>query len=355
MTVTGPRVRDYTDATRSLTVDVVASPACELVASLFVLGSEDDPTLEGPAADRRHEWLHETRSATPTDLLDELRGAECCGYLWLAFMGPALEARSTEAFFERMAHADPVALRRDILMFGWSCDDAVEVNRVAAGDHEALERINRSSPLDAFMYEVMAMEPTKSRDVLVSMLRRFDDAAFHGGRDVVEILERNAADKLAMATTMEPAALVEAATGGVTFSLQPEVRGVVLIPSIALSPWVTITEHAGLRLFTYPVADEHIDGDSDTPPSRLVEIYKALGDERRLKIMRVLSEGPATLRDITDRLDLAKSTVHHHLRILRTAGLVRITIGDDKEYSLRTDAVPEAAAMLSGFLGDLDH
>ena len=48
---------------------------------------------------------------------------------------------------------------------------------------------------------------------------------------------------------------------------------------------------------------------------------------------------------------LAKSTVHHHLSILRQAGLVRVAVSeDDKEYSLRRDALPEVGRMLAGFL-----
>ena len=41
-------------------------------------------------------------------------------------------------------------------------------------------------------------------------------------------------------------------------------------------------------------------------------------------MLAILSEGDAGLMDIAERVDLAKSTTHHHLRILRTAGLVRV-------------------------------
>jgi DNA-binding transcriptional ArsR family regulator len=50
-------------------------------------------------------------------------------------------------------------------------------------------------------------------------------------------------------------------------------------------------------------------------------------------------------------MGLAKSTVIHHMRALRTAGLVLITVGDDKEYSLRPQAIPEAGRLLQAYLG----
>ena len=42
--------------------------------------------------------------------------------------------------------------------------------------------------------------------------------------------------------------------------------------------------------------------------------------------------------------------IHHHIRTLRGAGLIRVIVGDDHRYELRTDAVPEAGRLLEGYL-----
>jgi DNA-binding transcriptional ArsR family regulator len=49
-------------------------------------------------------------------------------------------------------------------------------------------------------------------------------------------------------------------------------------------------------------------------------------------------------------MDASKSTLHHHLMLLRAAGLVRVTIGVEKEYSLRDDVVPEATGVLQAYI-----
>ena len=54
-------------------------------------------------------------------------------------------------------------------------------------------------------------------------------------------------------------------------------------------------------------------------PAELVRIYKALGDESRLKLLKRLHEGPISLTDAAQEVGLAKSTTHHHLAILRQA------------------------------------
>jgi DNA-binding transcriptional ArsR family regulator len=356
MTVTGPRVRDFTDSRPAFSVEIVASEAAELVVSLFSLGSEADHAVDEADARRRDEWAEAVRASASDELVAAIdRHVVGAGWAWLGLMGLAYESGpSVESFLAALEAVDPVEARRDLLCLAWchGIADDDQISRVAGGDRTLLAEIDDGAdrPLPANLRRLLDMEPTATLDVLVDVVRRFDAEVFHGGSEVAGVLARDAAAKRAMASTMDAPALVEAATGGVTFSHQPNVRGVVLIPSVAVRPWVTITDTDGLRIFSYPVSDEHLDADPDAPPTHLVDLYKALGDERRLRLLRLLADGPASLRDLTERLDLAKSTVHHHLRVLRKAGLVRVTVGDDNEYSLRTDSVPEAARMLESFL-----
>ncbi|MFZ3172206.1 MAG: metalloregulator ArsR/SmtB family transcription factor [Carboxydocellales bacterium] len=58
---------------------------------------------------------------------------------------------------------------------------------------------------------------------------------------------------------------------------------------------------------------------------KLAEFFKALGDENRLKIIRMLSEKELCVCEIIDRLELSQPAISHHLKILRQAGLVKDT------------------------------
>lgn len=53
-----------------------------------------------------------------------------------------------------------------------------------------------------------------------------------------------------------------------------------------------------------------------------VAIFKALGDESRLSIIRMLLEGESYVELIASRLNLTSATVSHHLKKLEAAGLV---------------------------------
>ncbi len=52
------------------------------------------------------------------------------------------------------------------------------------------------------------------------------------------------------------------------------------------------------------------------------ELFKALADETRLRILRILFEGERCVTDLMTELKLAQSHVSHHLKILKTAGLI---------------------------------
>jgi DNA-binding transcriptional ArsR family regulator len=121
-------------------------------------------------------------------------------------------------------------------------------------------------------------------------------------------------------------------------------------------PLSLIDQSRDTLLVFYGMADEFIDSDPEAPPSWLVKTYKALSDERRLRILRRLSEEEASLDDLVDLLGLSKSTVHHHMSVLRAAGLVRVRMSGNKDhkeskaYALRTQALTNAGAFLDTYV-----
>ena len=55
----------------------------------------------------------------------------------------------------------------------------------------------------------------------------------------------------------------------------------------------------------------------------LVKIFKALGDEARLSIVRSLEEKALYAEVLAERLSLSPATVSHHLKKLELAGLIK--------------------------------
>jgi DNA-binding transcriptional ArsR family regulator len=69
-----------------------------------------------------------------------------------------------------------------------------------------------------------------------------------------------------------------------------------------------------------------------------------------LRILRALAENPRGLADLAEQFEMPKTTMHHHMVTLRSAGLVSVGAGT-KDYRIRRDALPDLVQLLSGYIG----
>jgi ArsR family transcriptional regulator, arsenate/arsenite/antimonite-responsive transcriptional repressor len=69
-------------------------------------------------------------------------------------------------------------------------------------------------------------------------------------------------------------------------------------------------------------------------------LFRALGDETRLRILDLLTEGERCVCDLQSDLQLGQSLLSFHLRVLREAGLVSDRrAGRWAFYSLKAEAL----------------
>jgi predicted DNA-binding protein YlxM (UPF0122 family) len=166
--------------------------------------------------------------------------------------------------------------------------------------------------------------------------------------ETIRILQADYESKKQMKDKMMPEELVQWATGGVTYVPEPSVHHVILIPQHIYRPWTIVADIEGAKVFYYPVANESIaPNDKYTPSNFMVLKYKALGDEARLRIVKLLFESNRSLQDISEQLNIGKSTIHHHLKVLRSAKLVEMM---EMKYSLKKNAVELLSKELDLFL-----
>jgi len=145
---------------------------------------------------------------------------------------------------------------------------------------------------------------------------------------------------------------VERTTGGVRWVADPGIRRLVLSPSYFARPYNYVFGGRDWHMFAYPIAEAALGADADAVPAASIRLFKALGDESRLRILRLLASGDLYLTEIAGRMGLSKPTVSHHLAQLRAAGLVTITdAGALTYYSLRRDRIADAGVELTRFLG----
>ncbi|MGH8965059.1 MAG: ArsR/SmtB family transcription factor, partial [Actinomycetes bacterium] len=74
-----------------------------------------------------------------------------------------------------------------------------------------------------------------------------------------------------------------------------------------------------------PQVERHADASrpADLGKTGLVDVFKALADPVRLRIVQVLLPGEPVARNVTDwECDLSRATMSHHFRTLRDTGLI---------------------------------
>jgi DNA-binding transcriptional ArsR family regulator len=176
---------------------------------------------------------------------------------------------------------------------------------------------------------------------VLDVLERYEDELFDPG--VLAGLERDAAAKRQLGLAADD--LIELATGGYRYEPEPELGNVALVPHVAARPWLLLCQHERTRIICYPLPEPK------ELEERALSLGRALADEGRVRMLRRLAAGDATLIELAESAGLARSTAHHHLGYLRAAGLVTMH-GNARAYwfTLRPDGLAEARRLL-GELG----
>jgi DNA-binding transcriptional ArsR family regulator len=169
---------------------------------------------------------------------------------------------------------------------------------------------------------------------------------------VERMLQRDVAAHRRDDMSGDPLGFVERTTNGIRVVPEQRIRRIVLAPTYFGRPYNSLTKVGDVQLIVYPIADSSL-GSADrlTPPNSTLRLYRALGDESRLRILKILAERDRYLTEIANELDLSKPTIKHHLAQLRSAGLVTVTDqGNMTYYSLRHDRAEEAGVELRAYL-----
>ncbi len=358
------RVRDLTGREQAYEAHVEAGLTYEFLITLTAFGlPSEHGTYEVGSA-----WFEHIRKGASKPLLQALDriGSEA-GKIWVNLVGLATTSPATRdvpSFLSRVQDLDPLELRLYLLGFHvphYQQSITREVlYRAAEGDPEARDHLLADGSYfgghaEASLMPLLGLTPQETKDVALEAMHRWHQEVFRPREGELEpVLLRDAEAKRKLLATMPPDQVIEAASG-VQFVAHPWIRQVYLIPQLTTRPWVWLAEHDDARLYCYPVADESLGAGESEPPGRLIRLHKALGDEKRLRMLRELAASSATLQELADRFGLPKSTAHHHLAILRSAGLIRVSSDEDHRYSVRRDVIPEMSSLLNAYLGPDEH
>ena len=89
-------------------------------------------------------------------------------------------------------------------------------------------------------------------------------------------------------------------------------------------------------------------------PPDAATLFKALADDNRIEIVKTIARTPGiTANELLRTLDIAQSTLSHHMRVLKEAALVTMTReGKWSHYSLNIEAIDWLDRFVNGLRSD---
>jgi DNA-binding transcriptional ArsR family regulator len=337
----------------SFRIDWDVRPAFDF---LFSLSDDAGSTDDLPAPDRA--WLAEAKASLPAGVRDtahDLFESE----IWINMAVVVVDDPAIRTAADLVTALGTIGPREIVRpVFDDASGDpelAGLVDRALHGDGSVLPAIASMLPDDKREARLQFLrEPEKIVDDLATVLAAWEERFSPIEARVSAILERDYDSRAADRATLAPADLIERTTNGIRWLPEAGIRRVILAPSYFSRPYNFLMSSGDWRLFGYPVADEAFEAaDPLSAPQSVVRLHRALGDETRLRILKLLAGRDLYLTEIAQQLELSKPTIKHHLVLLRSAGLVTLTesgSGAIVYYTLRRDRLDDASADIKRFL-----
>lgn len=235
-------------------------------------------------------------------------------------------------------HNEPYRLPR-----GKRMRDAL-VESLAEGTQEIGFAAPRDGECDPAVVLGLFNDPEDLRARMLHLIRRFYDEHYRpdearrlkGMRRSAEAHERDAASDahdLARSLLKRSASCLDTVCTG-------DYATHIFVPSLDVGVYNSCIEYAPMHALYYPCEREYRGvAEDDETVARLALVYRALADEQRLRILRLLRDGELYAQEIVERTGLHQSVVSRHLSFMKAVGLVNARRQNNmKFYSLNRDA-----------------
>jgi DNA-binding transcriptional ArsR family regulator len=340
-------------------IRVTARPAHELLLSLVAFSTPSRVDSYEVGA----QWFADVDARLDDPLRAKIaRLSNGCEHILIRLFDVAIDLPPTasgEAFVSAVEALEPARLRLTLLGYfarrsRRRVDPAV-ILEAARGDGTAARRLiedNSDGPeCERALANVLGLTDEAAAELAVSTLRAWQERVFDGLWAEVGPLLADEAERLrGRSRELGLDAFLAEATNGADVIAAPDVEEIEVFPTWVLRPWNVFWERGTTQVVGVAAQLDDRGSDPDAPPQRLVQLARALGDDRRLRVLRRLTTGSYTLQELAEHFGIPKTTLLHHLVILRSAGIVRVGAGPTGRYSLRPRMPVDLHRLLDGYL-----
>jgi DNA-binding transcriptional ArsR family regulator len=199
-------------------------------------------------------------------------------------------------------------------------------------------------------------DPAATKQRWLAVMREYHSAYFaEEERREKPVLQRMLRQAQELSSTMSVPDLIERLSNGFTISEDIDLQRLVLVPSIWAHPYVVRLELTDSELLVvwgaHPTGYKLVPGES--VPDEALFVLRALSDPTRLRLLRLIAAEPRSLQSLAQEVKLSLPTVSHHIRELRSSGLIRLEVagkGRENKYTVRWPSAQRAFQQLEDFV-----
>lgn len=304
-------------------IKTVVSPFHEMLCSLHVLCQPEHHP-------RRLQWSQELLKAMPSDLRDSIRQLGERTDVWTALMdlavhtGEPMTCRKGIEALNSLPDAELVHL---------ALNNTVPIGTIIQWMH-GIRGLEEEELEDAGLSLLDSLEPF--RRLLTNTLTKYEESFFRREWQVVEPWVQTAAAAFQQEaeqsaekaiSSLHPRLFTEKGTitaqKAKTYHFAYDsLEHIYVFPSTFIFPHLLVGWYEKALFLPLAVDIPELPY-NDSPPADLLLRFKALGDETRLKIVKLLWKGPHCTKQLAPVLGISEAAVSKHLKLLSEAGLIR--------------------------------
>ncbi|MFD1336786.1 ArsR/SmtB family transcription factor [Oceanobacillus iheyensis] len=255
-----------------------------------------------------------------------------------------------DEFEDRISETPDVELRYNVIPY---IGKKYEENRekAARGEKESVKLFEKatSNILTGYVTFIVNCEINQFKKHLINVLKLWLEEVVYPSQDIIEaVLSRDIKSKKLVKQQKDSLSFIQWVLDDQKFRLEDAETNIILIPQITYRPWVIYLELPSYQVFYYPVTNESIHPeDMLVPDYRMLQVFKMLGDDTRLRLMKLLYERDYSLSELASKTNIGKTTIHHHLKLMRST---RILETNQSKYHLNQDILHKNWNKLEDYL-----
>lgn len=257
-----------------------------------------------------------------------------------------------DEFKERLLETSALELKYNVIPYiGKNYEEYRK--KAARGEKESVNLFEEatSNILPGYITFIVNCEISHLKHHLINVLQLWLEEVVYPVQDSIEaVLVRDIKSKKIAQQQKDSLSFIQWVLDDQKFRLEDAETKIILIPQITYRPWVIYLELPSYHVLYYPVTNESIHPeDTLVPDYRMLQVFKMLGDDTRLRLIKLLSEKDYSLSELASKTNIGKTTIHHHLKLMRSA---RILETNQSKYHLNQDTLHKNWRKLEDYLNE---